>query len=67
MSLEQYGLSGIVIAGLCWFVLYIMRGHKAERKEWQERTDRKDTDAQSNIKDNTKVLSELTTLIKSMK
>jgi len=39
-ELTQYGLPGIVIAGLCWFVLYLIKEHKKERQEWKQTTEK---------------------------
>lgn len=33
-ALLKYGLSGIVIIALAWFVMYIIKDHKVEKTEW---------------------------------
>lgn len=32
-ALLKYGLGGIIIAGMAWFILYLMKDHKKEREE----------------------------------
>lgn len=65
--LEKYGLPGIVIAGLAWFVLYLMKEHKKERKEWRESQERLQDDTNRNIRENTNVLAGLKTLLENRK
>jgi hypothetical protein len=65
--LAQYGLAGIVILALGWFVLYLMKQQKEEREEVRKSNERRDDDHNRSLNRNTEVLSELTTLIKSMK
>ncbi len=36
-SLEKYGLPGIAIIGLCYFIMYLMKEHKKEREETEKR------------------------------
>lgn len=64
---EQYGLSGTVIVGLSWFVMYLMKQMKEERDEARRANERRDDEHNKSLNRNTEVLSELTTLIKSMK
>lgn len=64
---EKYGLPGIVIAGLAWFVLYLMKEHKKERKEWRESQERLQDDTNRNIRENTNVLAGLKTLLENRK
>ncbi len=84
-NLEKYGFQGVVIAGLCWFVIYLLKSHKAERKEFRETIQKqfdmmRETEVKNNEKserlqektndiarENTNVLSELTTLLKHNK
>lgn len=65
--LAQYGLAGIVIIALAWFVLYLMKQQKEERDESRKVNERRDDEHNRSLNKNTEVLSELTTLIKSMK
>lgn len=65
--LEQYGLSGIVIAGLAWFVMYTIKEHRKERKDWKELSERQFDAMNKNSNEVTKTISELSTLIKTMK
>lgn len=65
--LEKYGLPGIVIAGLAWFVLYLMKEHKKERKEWRESQEMLQDDTNRNIRENTNVLAGLKTLLENRK
>lgn len=66
-SLAQYGLAGIVIIGLAWFVMYLMKQHKEEREEWKRSQDRQNEEMNRNINRNTDILSGLKTLLESRK
>lgn len=66
-QLAQYGLAGVVIIGLAWFVLYLMKEHKSERDEWRRVQEKQNEEANKNINKNTDILSELTTLLKNRK
>jgi hypothetical protein len=35
-ELLKYGLSGICIAGLAWYILHSEESHRKERKEWRD-------------------------------
>lgn len=65
--LENYGLAGIVIAGLAWFIMYLMRQHKSERKELTDTIAKQTDESNRNIKENTSILSALKTLLESRK
>lgn len=65
--LAQLGLAGVVIIGLAWFVMYLMKQHKEERQEWTRKQEQQNEDHNRSLNRNTEVLSELTTLIKSMR
>lgn len=62
--LGNYGVLGIVVAGMAWFVLKLMRDHKQERKEWADRADKNDERNTKVIGDNTKAVSDNTTAFK---
>jgi len=64
-ELTQYGLSGIVIAGLCYFVMYLMKQHKEERSDWQKTNERLQDDTNKNVRENTNILSGLKTLLEN--
>jgi hypothetical protein len=66
-TLAQYGLSGIVIAGLAWFVIYLMKQQKEERDENRKAQEKNNEEHNRSLNKNTEVLSELTTLIKTLK
>lgn len=65
--LAQYGLAGLCIIGLAWFIMYLMKEHKTEREEWRRLQERQNDEANRNINKNTDILSELTTLLKNRK
>lgn len=65
--LAQYGLAGLCIIGLAWFIMYLMKEHKTEREEWRRFQERQNDEANRNINKNTDILSELTTLLKNRK
>lgn len=63
--LAQYGLAGVVIIGLAWFVMYLMKQHKNEREEWRKVQEKQNEEANRNINRNTEVLSGLKTLLEN--
>jgi hypothetical protein len=65
--LEKYGLPGVVIIGMAWFVMYLMKEHKNERKEWQKTNEKLQDDTNKNIKENTNILAGLKTLLEHRK
>lgn len=67
---EKLSSIGILIAGIAWLALFlkgIMKEHREERKEWQQSQEKRDEEHNRSLERNTKVLSELTTLIKTIK
>jgi hypothetical protein len=64
---EKYGFPGAAIIGLSWFIMYLMRQHKEERKEWKDSNDRITREMNDNIKDNTNILAGLKTLLENKK
>ncbi len=35
-ELFQYGVLGIAVIGMGWFIMYLIKDHRKERKEWRE-------------------------------
>lgn len=66
-DLTQYGILGIVVAGLCWYILNIEKRHKEEREEWKQTIDRQFDKQNETMRENTSVLSALKTIIENMK
>jgi hypothetical protein len=66
-DLAQYGILGIVVAGLCWYILHIEKRHKEERAEWKQAIDRQFDKQNETMRENTGVLSSLKTIIENMK
>lgn len=77
-NLAQYGLAGICLIALAWFIMYLMkenkkereeteRQHRLERETWNAINQRQLEETNKNINRNTDILSELTTLLKSRK
>lgn len=71
---EQYGISGLVIVGLAWFVVYLMKSHKTERKEMADRmekmsdkSDRREDETNKVIRDTGGILQGLKTLLENNK
>jgi len=64
-DLAQYGLQGIVIAGLAWYVLRIEKRHSDERGEWKKTTEKQFEDSSRVINENTNVLAGLKTLLEN--
>lgn len=70
MDYEKFGTIGVLIAGIIWlsiFIKNIMKDHREEREALSKRQEQQDDDHNRSLNRNTEVLSELTTLIKSMK
>jgi len=65
--LEKYGLPGIIICGMGWFIMYLMKEHKTERGEWQKSQERQQDETNKNIKENNNILSGLKTLLENRK
>jgi len=65
--LDSYGIPGIVIVALAWFVLKLMKDHRAERKEWRESNEKIMDDSNRNIRENTNILSGLKALLENRK
>lgn len=77
-DLAQYGLAGICLVALAWFIMYLMRENKKEREEtekqhrqerenWNLINQRQLEESNKNIKENTNILSALKTLLESRK
>lgn len=60
-------MPGVIIAGLAWFVLYLMKQHKEERENWNKTQERQQDDTNRNIRENTNVLAGLKTLLENKK
>lgn len=67
--LLQYGLPGAVIVGLAGFVMYLIREHKKERKEWVamlekmvEKLDTREKETNFTIREVSNILTGLKTL-----
>lgn len=66
--LQQYGGYGIAVA-LAGFIMYILKEHKKERKEWLsaidrflDKADKRDDEMNDLVRENTNILSGLKTL-----
>lgn len=71
-ELLKYGLSGIALFAMGWFILYLMREHKKERAEliskiekMFDKQDDRAKDTNTVIKENTNILSGLKTLFEN--
>lgn len=67
MNGSEYGIAGVVIGGLAYFVMYLTKQHKEERQEWQKSNERQQEDSNKNIRENTNVLAGLKTLLEIKK
>lgn len=72
--LVKFGLPGIfilvLILGIKWGALFLkdlMKQHREEREQWSKTQEKQNDDHNKSLNKNTEVLSELTTLIKSIK
>lgn len=65
--LSHYGILGLCVAGLCYYILKIEKRHASERSEWKETIDKQFDEANKNTRENTSVLSSLKTIIENMK
>lgn len=64
-ALEKYGLAGIVIFGMAYFIMWLMKDNKKERKENAERMERMNDKNVEAINNNTDVLSSMKTLLEN--
>jgi len=70
MEYEKYGMIGILVAGIIWLSIFlkgILKEHREERENWTKRQELQSEEHNKSLNKNTEVLSELTTLIKSIK
>lgn len=65
--LGSFGLPGIVIAGLSWFVMYLIKEHRKERDQWQKTLEKHSDEMNKNVRANTSVLAGLKTLLETRK
>jgi len=61
----KYGLPGICIFGLSWFILKLMADHRKERDEWREENKRQQEDSTKVIRETGSILSGLKTLLEN--
>lgn len=66
-TIVKYGLPGIVIAGLAWFVMYLMKEHRKERKENMERANQQVDETNRVLRENSNILQGLKTLLENKK
>lgn len=59
----QYGLSAVTVFSCGWFITYILKQHREERKEMRDVIQSQHVEATQAINNNTIVLSELRTII----
>lgn len=69
---EQYGIVGLVIAGLGAYIVKIEDRHRKERKEWRESEEQKfkevkeiNKETNTVLRENTNILSGLKTLLEN--
>lgn len=67
MIAPEYGIAGVAIGGLAYFIMYLMKQHKEERHEWQRTNERLQDESNKNIKENTNILAGLKTLLEIKK
>lgn len=65
--LDKFGLPGLVISGLVWFVLYLMKEHKKERQEWLRTLEKHSDEMNKNARAITSVLAGLKSLLENRK
>lgn len=71
---QKYGSTGLVFLALGWFVIYLMKGHRSERDEFLVSLEKQHSEcmearkeATTALVNNTSVLSEIATIIKTQK
>lgn len=72
--LLQYGVLGVAVIALAWYILRKDQQHSKERKEWTERQDKQidrmlESSEESNkvLRENTNILSGLKSLLENKK
>lgn len=66
LLLSQYGVLGIVVVGLVWFILKIMKEHRQEREALIASMAKQHAEALEVTRGNTTVLSEVKALIQTI-
>lgn len=68
----QYGVLGMAVVGMGWFIMYIIKDHRKERKEWRDFQEKQmdriiEQGDESNkvIRDHSNLLSGIKTLLES--
>lgn len=64
-DLSQWGVPGLIIAGLAGYILLIEKRHREERSDWQKTNERQSEEQNRNIRENTSILSALKTLLEN--
>lgn len=67
MNIPEYGIAGVALAAMAYFIMYLMKQHKEERDEWRKGQERQNDEANRNINRNTEILHSLKTLIETIK
>ena len=70
--LLNYGLAGVGLISLGWFILYLLKSHRTERKEFREmfermseKMDNRQDDTNKAMRENTGILQGLKTLLEN--
>ena len=63
ITLGEYGLQGIAIAIMVYFIKRMQEIHREERKEWRESTEKQHGQLVNLTKDSHSVLTEIKTML----
>lgn len=63
-TLLQYGVLGVALIALAWFVLKLMKDHKEERNEWREGMEKQFDKMEKNDREHYGLLKEIKQLLR---
>lgn len=61
----NYGVLGVVVVALGYYIVSVEKRHKEERDEWRKTIEKQNDQINKNVQDNTSVLSALKTLLEN--
>lgn len=59
----NYGFGGLIALGMGWFIVYLIKMHREERKELTQSLKEQHAEAREALDNNTNVLTEIRTII----
>lgn len=70
--LSKFGFMGICISGMAWFIIYLIKGNRGERKEFRDmiermsdKSDRREDETNKIMREHGNILNSLKTMIEN--